>query len=213
MTIRRIDDFFLPHSIIDPNIAPLDNLYFENVDQEIDEVNDTYLRIKKQSTPNSVWTQAYVIMCVILGLPITLFVYNNNIAWSIVSVTILLLTLLYITLRKRAERNNKQTYECEFNRTNGNITFNAGILNNKQKCIPFSDCTLEAYYLRKGKICPCLVIKEPKHKQTIITFKSKIVDFDEGLSNIKKHHSFLQWYMDKTKPLPPGKIFDTYRNN
>ena len=87
-------------------------------------------------------------------------------------------------------------------RLNGIITF-PGFLYGKPITMPFEE-VLASVKGGYGAGSPTLAILR-KNKLTSTSY-----DFDLEYEPIKSW-SFMVWYMDKNRPLPPGKVFDPYR--
>ena len=87
-------------------------------------------------------------------------------------------------------------------RLNGIITF-PGFLYGKPITMPFEE-VLASVKGGYGAGSPTLAILR-KNKLTSTSY-----DFDLQYEPLKSW-SFMVWYMDKNRPLPPGKVFDPYR--
>ena len=87
-------------------------------------------------------------------------------------------------------------------RLNGIITF-PGFLYGKAITMPFEEVLAEVRG-GYGAGSPTLAILR-KNKLTSTSY-----DFDLQYEPLKSW-SFMVWYMDKNRPLPPGEIFDPYR--
>ncbi|WP_103866513.1 hypothetical protein [Aquimarina sp. I32.4] len=114
------------------------------------------------------------------------------------SLLAIFFTIYYFTKPKKEEI---------LNRRDGLITI-PGVLWQKNITIPFKEC-LFVYSTggEDGTGAYSLQVMRPS--------KSKfgtLEDFSVGQGYCYKDMSFICWYMDKNRPLPPGTAFDAYRD-
>lgn len=207
---------FLPSGILD-NPKPMDTHSFPGVKNPTAEINEKYLRLEKEKTPHNMWFIIYAITLFFFGLP--LFVAWNsttNIFPVIILIVSLVLCIIWIGYRHYLDVSNKYPYLCEFNRMNGAVTYVNDRKKNKVRTILFTDCQFEIYSVRNRKDSTFYryyaVLDRQADSHPVVNFLFERAGLvQETMDDIIEFHSFLQWYMDKNRPLPPGKIFDLYR--
>lgn len=204
----------LPIGILNiPN--PVDSLAFRNIEKEIEYLDDERLVIEK--TNKSILGFMLFLIGGILGIPFLMSLIIDT-AWLTIILGILLLIALSFTfISEYADRTDKYPYECEFNRQNGTVTYSKFIrfsLKREIRSFSFFDCEFEVMSIHS---------KDTTIRSLDVNNRSNNEFFSTSFQCIKREatletmnelfliHSFLQWYMDKNRPLPPGKFFDQYR--
>jgi|GEM_PF-883566 len=209
----------------------LDNLFLENSYFKIAKIDDSVLSVKQ---PKKRWTVLIgLLICgfffIVFGFAFLLLLHKTDdfvILFCQAALGLACIAALgYAIYILIAGIKNKYPYECEFNRINGTVTFPTWNMKGEVKVVPFSDCESELHYAtvsNYGAGRPDIKRKELKHidilykNDLIVSFTSNrrirgYKDYDEMLTDILKHFSFLVWYMDKNRPLPPGEILNPYR--
>ena len=98
--------------------------------------------------------------------------------------------------------------ETVLDRINGSYIF-AGNLYGKPMAVPFIET--QGYWVSmggaSGAVGKQLKLKYSNKKEQ----KAAIGNIDFGGATMANKWSFTVWYMDKNRPLPPGEVFDAYR--
>jgi hypothetical protein len=87
-----------------------------------------------------------------------------------------------------------------FDRQKGTVTYPTGFM--RKRTLPFSQAVFIHGYLQNG--AQYIGIRHANG----VTWSNLAFDFNIDAEII---WSFLVWYMDKNRPLPPGEELDTYR--
>lgn len=118
---------------------------------------------------------------------------------------------------------DKYPYYCEFDRLNGTVKFASMDIKGEVKEVPFFDCDFILHVVNEVHSGRGTLRDTVKHIDFSYPVKPKMYhvlglcsaiksrDNLEILINIFRQYSFLMWYMDKNRPLPPGKLLDPYR--
>ena len=196
---------YLPNEIFEiPEI--MDTMAFDYIRQEIGHLDDERMAIYNRWLDLS---KILIILCVVFAFLVTFIIIFKLLVLAIIVCTVYGLSIALI-FNIEYSSYDKYLYKCEFDRLNGTVIYPTLILRKgkiKFQEVRFSDLkfALNPYSLS---------IWDPRNKKQIISFKVKkaeVADETEAREHLLRLHSFLQWYMDKNRPLPPGKIFDEFR--
>lgn len=205
----------LPKGILEEP-DPVNSCFFENVNQKIADINDEYIRIEKEEIPDHVWLISYALVLFVIGLPFIICLSSNTDTLLTAVTGVPLFLALSYTAYRQFVASTDYPFECEFNRSKGMVIYyQQKGAKRSMVAVPFSDCTFEivSVHLRSGPSLRSLYIIDTTRKEhIIITFKSSHDGLHaDSMRDVFKHHSLLQWYMDRNRPLPPGIAFDLYR--
>lgn len=196
---------YLPNGIFEmPEI--MDTMAFDYIKQEIAHLDDERMAIYNRWLDLS---KIFIIVSVVFVVLVVFIIIFKLLVLAIIVCTIYGLSIALVSNIEYSSY-NKYLYTCEFDRLRGTIIYPT-LISRKGK-IKF----LHVRFLDlKFALNPySLSIWDPLNKQQIISFKVKkaeVVNEAEAKEHLLRLHSFLQWYMDKNRPLPPGKIFDEFR--
>lgn len=194
---------------------PVDTFAFNNIQNEIDYIDDERIAIKKNKT--SIFFTLLCFAGILIGIPFLFSLSIGPIWLSIILGLLLLSALLFIVISEYADATDKYPYECEFNRKDGTITYSKFERFNPKRelrTFPFSNCDFEATqtYTREQSTHILNISNYSLNDFFRLSlYCEKKGATHETMKELFETHSFLQWYMDKNRPLPPGKVFDEYR--
>ncbi len=145
-----------------------------------------------------------------LGLGIVIFVYLITIGMSKEKISFprylglipfLCISLIYLIMHYMAP-----VKEIVLDRLHGKITYPRLFGNKEHRTIQFDSLHVYATMTTSGDFAATgkkIRIKDRKYDYT----------WDLESSKPDEYWSFMVWYMDKNRPLPPGSAFDEYREN
>ncbi len=161
--------------------------------------DNIYINVDDKAAPlmygSIAWVLTFVFICS--------FYWNNKLdpfevfLFFLFSILAIFQTIYYFTTPKKEEI---------LNRRDGLITM-PGLFWKNNITMPFKDC-LFAYSTggEDGTGAYNLQVIRPAESRF-----STFAEFSLGQAHCYKSMSFICWYMDKNRPLPPGTAFDAYR--
>ncbi|WP_282115675.1 hypothetical protein [Cellulophaga baltica] len=168
----------------------------------IQEANDLFFVTNESVSLTYFWTSIFLASLLLVFLLVIFFSKENDtLEGFLMIIPFIIIAVISLMIHVMAP-----VKEIVLDRLNGKITYPKTFIDKEHRTIEFDSLhvyrtltTSGDFAIAGGKI----FIKDRKYNYTW-TLKS---------NECLEYWSFMVWYMDKNRPLPPGSAFDPYREN
>ncbi|MBA6313680.1 hypothetical protein [Cellulophaga baltica] len=168
----------------------------------IQEANDLFFVTNESVSLTYFWSSIHMALLLLVFFLIILFTQDNvELEVFILPIFPFLIALIFLMIHIMAP-----VKEIVLDRLNGKITYPKTFIDKEHRTIEFDSLHVYRTLTTSGDFAITgekIFIKDRKFNYTWTLKTNECLEY----------WSFMVWYMDKNRPLPPGSAFDPYREN